>query len=235
MPGGVEITWYGHGTWAHRDPNGTVVLVDPWLSGPTVPEALRDPARVDVVAVTHGHFDHIADVEAVHAKHGCPVIAKYELAMHFGGKGVAAVGMNTGGSFEQNGVRFTMTHAIHSGSITTPEAIIGYGGEPAGYVITFSNGYRVYQAGDTCVFSDMALIGEIYRPDIAILPIGDLYTMGPLEAAHAVRLLGVKEVFGGHWGTFPPLTGTPQGLRVELATLGVAGVTVHGLEPGGSV
>jgi L-ascorbate metabolism protein UlaG (beta-lactamase superfamily) len=112
--------------------------------------------------------------------------------------------------------------------------MVGYGGEPAGYVITFPGGAKVYQAGDTAVFSDMALIGEIYKPDVAILPIGDLFTMGPLEAAHAVRLLGVQHVIGGHWGTFDALTGTPQALGDELATLGLGGVTVHPLEPGGT-
>jgi L-ascorbate metabolism protein UlaG (beta-lactamase superfamily) len=234
MASGVDITWYGHGTWGHTTADGTHVLVDPWLTAPTVPEALRHPARVDLVLLTHGHGDHIADVEAVHAKHGCPVLAKYELAMHFGAKGVDVAGFNTGGSLEQLGIRFTMTHAIHSGSIVEDDAIVGYGGEPAGFVISFADGFRVYQAGDTCVFSDMALIGEIYRPDVAILPIGDLYTMGPFEAAHAVRLLGVKHVIGGHWGTFPALTGTPELLRDEIAKLGLEGVTVHPLRPGDS-
>ena len=178
MANSVEITWYGHGTSGHTLPDGTHVLVDPWLSGPTIPDALRDPARVDLVLLTHGHADHIADVQAVHAKHGCPVVTKFELAVHFGGKGVNVVGFNTGGSIEQLGVRFTMTHAIHSGGIQEGDAMVGYGGEPAGYVITFPGGAKVYQAGDTCVFSDMALIGEIYRPDVAILPIGDLFTIG---------------------------------------------------------
>ncbi len=233
--GGVEITWCGHGTWLHRDPSGAMVLIDPWLSGPTVPPALRHPAKVDVVALTHGHVDHIAEVEEVHAAHGCPVLAKYELAMYFGGKGVNVVGFNTGGSVEAAGVRFTMTQAIHSGSISSGDAVLGYGGEPAGFVITFSNGFRIYQAGDTCVFGDMALIGEIYKPDVAILPIGDLYTMGPLEAAHAARLVGAKHVLGGHWGTFPPLTGTPEAVQAELGKLGVTDITVHPLRPGDSI
>jgi L-ascorbate metabolism protein UlaG (beta-lactamase superfamily) len=231
MPGGVTITWFGHGTWGHQDPNGTRILVDPWLSGPTVPDALRQPEHVDVILVTHGHFDHIADVESQHAAHGAPVVAKYELAAYFGAKGVNVVGFNTGGTAQVSGVQFTMTHAIHSGSIVHGDEIVGYGGEPAGYVITFSNGYRVYQAGDTAVFADMALIGEMYKPDLAILPIGDFYTMGPFQAAYAVRLLAVKHVIGGHWGTFPALSGTPEALRDELGKLGVD-ATVHPLRPG---
>jgi L-ascorbate metabolism protein UlaG (beta-lactamase superfamily) len=155
--------------------------------------------------------------------------------MYFGGKGVNVVGFNTGGSVEAAGVRFTMTQAIHSGSISSDEGVLGYGGEPAGFVITFSNGFRIYQAGDTCVFGDMALIGVIYRPDVAILPIGDLYTMGPLEAAHAARLVGARHVLGGHWGTFPPLTGTPQAVQAELGKLGVTDITVHPLRPGDSI
>jgi L-ascorbate metabolism protein UlaG (beta-lactamase superfamily) len=232
MASSVEITWYGHGTWGHTLPDGTHVLVDPWLSAPTIPAALRDPARVDLVLLTHGHADHIADVEAVHTKHGCPVVAKFELAVHFGGKGLNVVGFNNGGTIEQLGLRFTMTNAVHSGGIQEGDAMVGYGGEPAGYVITFPGGAKVYQAGDTAVFSDMALIGEIYRPDVAILPIGDLYTMGPLEAAHAVRLLGVRHVIGGHWGTFDALTGTPEALGDELRKLGLDSVTVHPLRPG---
>jgi L-ascorbate metabolism protein UlaG (beta-lactamase superfamily) len=233
--GGVEITWCGHGTWLHRDPTGTRVLVDPWLSAPTTPASLHDPGQVDVIALTHGHVDHIADVEAVATKSGCPVLAKYELAVYFGGKGLNVVGFNTGGTVEAAGVRFTMTQAIHSGGITTGDAVVGYGGEPAGLVITFSNGFRIYQAGDTCVFGDMALIGEIYKPDVAILPIGDLFTMGPLDAAHAARLIGAPHVIGGHWGTFPGLTGTPEALQEELSKLGASGLTVHRLQPGDSI
>jgi L-ascorbate metabolism protein UlaG (beta-lactamase superfamily) len=229
---GVAITWYGHGTWQHRDPSGAVIIVDPWLGGPTVPDALKSPAQVDAILVTHGHFDHIADVESLAKAHGCPVIAKVELAGLFASRGLETIGFNTGGTAEHAGVRFTMTQAHHSSSVDGPDGTTLYVGEPAGFVITFSNGYRVYQSGDTAVFGDMALIGAIYHPDLAILSIGDFYTMGPLEAAHAVRLLGVKDVIGGHWGTFPPLTGRPAALADEIRTLGLDGVTVHPLQPG---
>ncbi len=229
---GVEVTWYGHGTWGHRDPNGTTIIVDPWLGGPTVPEALKTPTRIDAILVTHGHFDHVADVESLARTHGCPVIAKVELAGHFERQGAATIGFNTGGTVEHGGIRYTMTQAVHSSSIDGPDGATSYVGEPAGFVITFSNGFRIYQSGDTAVFGDMALIGSIYQPDLAILSIGDFYTMGPLEAAHAVRLLGVKDVVGGHWGTFPPLVGRPAALVEEIARLGLDGVTVHPMAPG---
>ncbi len=128
-----------------------------------------------------------------------------------------------------------MTQAFHSSSITTASGETIYGGSPVGFVIELESGDRIYIAGDTGVFGDMALIREIYKPVLAILPIGDLYTMGPLQAAHAVKLLGVRNVLGSHWGTFDALTGTPAALRDELSKLGLGSVTVHELAPGESL
>ena len=237
MSAEATITWYGHGSWGYVSPGGMRLLVDPWLEGnPKCPDALKHP-EADLILLTHSHGDHIADAPAVAKRTGAQVIGKYEtivwLATHQGLENV--LGFNVGGTVEAQGIRFTMTTAVHSGGLVWDDAIVGYGGEPAGYVIHFEDGTRVYQSGDTTVFSDMALIGELYRPDLAVLSIGDFYTMGPLGAAHAVRLLGVQRVLGGHWGTFPALTGTPAGLREELGKLGLGGVTVHDLEPGGSM
>jgi L-ascorbate metabolism protein UlaG (beta-lactamase superfamily) len=146
-----------------------------------------------------------------------------------------ATGFGKGGTVEKGGIRFTMTEASHSGAIQLGGNLVGYC-EPAGYVITFANGTRVYAAGDTSIFSDMALIRELYAPSIAILPIGGHYTMDPFQAAHACRLLGVSHVLPGHYGTFPLLAGTPAQLRSELASLGLAEqVQVHQLEPGGTL
>ena len=235
MPSDTTITWYGHGTWGYVTPGGVRLLVDPWLDGnPSCPDDLKQP-EADLILLTHGHGDHIGDVQALAARTGAQVIGKYELIMWLAGQGVENVlGFNVGGRAESRGIGFTMTNAVHSGSIVGADGqIAGYGGEPAGYVIHLENGESVYQAGDTAIFSDMALIGELYRPGLAILPIGDFYTMGPFQAAHAVRLLGVREVLGGHWGTFPALTGTPQALRDELGRLGLGDVAVHDLAPGG--
>ena len=208
----VKVTWYGHGTWGWTSPGGVRILVDPFLTdNPSTPDTLKRP-DTDLILVTHGHGDHVGDVAAVAARTGAPVLAPVEVGDWLESQGVdGVVTFNQGGTVEQRGVRFTMTKAEHTGGL--PGGAGGpalYGGEPKGYVITFENGFRVYQSGDTDVFSDMA-----------VLSIGDHFTMGPYAAAHAVRLLGVRQVLGGHWGTFPPLVGTPAALRDELATLGV--------------
>jgi L-ascorbate metabolism protein UlaG (beta-lactamase superfamily) len=236
MPNGVAITWLGHGSWALDGPGGERVLVDPWTAGPTFPAALKDGLKADVIALTHGHGDHAGTVLAVAKQTGAAIVAPVELVGAIGGAGVENVtGFNKGGTIEAGGVRFTMTEASHTGAIELDTGPAGYC-EPAGFVIRFANGTSVYAAGDTGVFSDMALIGELYRPDVAILPIGDHYTMGPFEAAHACRLLGVPQVAPGHWGTFPLLTGTPAALRDKLGKLGLGDrVTVLDIEPGQTV
>jgi L-ascorbate metabolism protein UlaG (beta-lactamase superfamily) len=236
MPEGIAITWLGHGSWALEGPGGVRVLVDPWTAGPTFPAALKDGLEADVIALTHGHGDHAGTAIAVAKQTGAPIVAPVEIAGALGGAGVENVtGFNKGGTVEVAGVRFTMTEALHTGSIEIDTGAAGYC-EPAGFVITFANGTRVYAAGDTGIFSDMQLIGELYRPDAAILPIGDHYTMGPFQAAHACRLLGVTQVFPGHWGTFPLLTGRPAALREELGKLGLGDrVSVVDIEPGQTV
>jgi L-ascorbate metabolism protein UlaG (beta-lactamase superfamily) len=236
MPNGIAITWYGHASFGLEGPGGVRVLIDPWLSGPTFPADQKDGLSGDVIALTHGHIDHAGDVVELAKRLGVPVLAPVELAGALGEAGVEnVVGFNKGGTVSSNGVSFTMTSAIHTGSIDLGKGPAGYA-EPAGYVITFSNGARVYAAGDTAVSADMTLVGELYSPDVAILPIGDHYTMGPFQAAHACRLLGIPEIVPGHWGTFPLLTGTPAALRDELAKLGLGDtVKVHDLEPGGTI
>ena len=232
MPENTTITWLGHATWHIKTPGGVDVLVDPWLStNPKCPESAYE-ASADVVLVTHGHGDHIADAADVAKRGNATTIAQYEIAGWLGEQGAPnTIGMNTGGTVETNGLKITMVQAFHSSSL--PDGT--WCGDPVGYVIELESGQRIYIAGDTGVFGDMALIGELYAPVIAILPIGDLFTMGPFQAAHATRLLGVKHVLGSHWGTFDALTGTPARLKEELAKLGLSDVTVHELEPGQSL
>ena len=129
------------------------------------------------------------------------------------------------------GIKITMTHAIHTSGVEDNR----YVGDASGFVLEFENGRRLYHAGDTCAFSDMQLIHELYKPDVALLPIGDFYTMGPKEAAVAVRMLGVNHVIPMHYGTFPILTGTPAALREALQALGLGRVEVIEMKPGQTI
>jgi L-ascorbate metabolism protein UlaG (beta-lactamase superfamily) len=232
---GVKLTWIGHASFILDTPGGKRALIDPWMTGnPVCPESLHDPGDVDLILLSHGHSDHTGDVlRLARDKSPAAVICMIELGDYLGSKGVEnIIGGNKGGTLSAEGISVTLTHAFHSSSYGEEDGTIVYTGEPAGLIITLENGYRIYFAGDTTVFGDMALIGELYKPDLAMLPIGDFFTMGPMEAAKAVELLGVKHVLGMHYGTFPILTGTPQGLRDELAKRGLTEVVVEELQPG---
>jgi L-ascorbate metabolism protein UlaG (beta-lactamase superfamily) len=217
----VNITWLGHSTFEVRLPGGEVILIDPWLDNPKYPKG-RNLDRVDLLLITHGHFDHIAHAVETAKNYKPQVVAIYEVATWLGSKGVENVtGMNKGGSVELAGCRISMTHAQHSSMIQDGDQMI-YGGEPAGFVVKIPDGRAFYHAGDTNLFSDMTLIRRLWKPDLAMLPIGDLFTMDPRQAAIACEFLGVRKVMPMHYGTFPPLTGTPEALRSHIAELGLA-------------
>ena len=218
---GAELTWLGHASFRIDTPGGKRIYVDPFLHGnPKCPESELEPERCDLILITHGHGDHVGDTVAIHQRFGCPVIAPVELREWLTTQGVADDGgsnsPNKGGTVAVDGVKATLTDANHSSSTNDGT----YAGEPCGIVIELEDGYKLYFAGDTNVFGDMSLIGRLYAPDVAILPIGDHFTMGPREAAVALELLGVIRVVPCHYGTFPLLTGTPETLR-ELAPPGV--------------
>ena len=229
--GDLELTFCGHATFAVKTPTGKRLIIDPWFDqNPACPQGLKNPTKVDTLVITHPHFDHIADAVTLAKKHDAMCVAIFETVLWLGKKGVQKLsGMNKGGTVELDGIRYTMTDAKHSCGIQDGEQVV-YGGEAAGYVITFENGVKIYHAGDTCVFGDMKIIGELFRPDVALLPIGDLYTMDPVQGAYAIRLLGTKVVVPMHYGTFPALTGTPEKLR--QLTKDIAGLTIVDLKPG---
>jgi L-ascorbate metabolism protein UlaG (beta-lactamase superfamily) len=226
----LAITWLGHSTFLLRTPGRKRLLLDPWLTtNPSCPEHLKRPPQVDLILVSHGHSDHIGDLVTCARVSRAPVVAIYELCDWLGRKGIQYTApMNKGGSQEIAGLVLTMTDARHSSGFVDGGQIV-YMGEPCGFVIRLEDQRTIYFAGDTDLFGDMRLIGEIYRPDIAFLPIGDRFTMGPAGAARACAMLGVKQVVPMHWGTFPLLTGTPAGLKALVAP---SGVEVLELNPG---
>jgi L-ascorbate metabolism protein UlaG (beta-lactamase superfamily) len=229
---GTRITWLGHATVLVQTARGTNILIDPFIAqNPKYPKDFALPAKIHYILLTHGHGDHISDAVPVAARHGSTVVAIYELASYVGAKGVAnTIGMNLGGTVQLEDVAATMVEAKHSAG-AQDEKGTHYVGVATGFVLTIADGPVVYHAGDTTVFGDMQLIAELYQPQLAVLPIGGHFTMGPKEAAMAVRLLGVKTVLPMHFGTFPPLTGTPD----DLAALAGSGVTVVRWAPGETV
>jgi len=228
---GSRITWLGHATILLSTPKGTNILIDPFIAmNPKYPRDFVLPSKIDYILLTHGHMDHMADTVPVATKHGSTVVAIYELADYVAGKGVKnTIGMNLGGTVQLDDVAATMVEAKHSAG-AQDEAGTHYVGVAAGYVLNIAGGPVLYHAGDTAVFGDMQLIRELYRPEIVMLPIGGHFTMGPREAALAVRYLAPKTVLPLHFGTFPPLTGTPD----QLAALVDPGVEVARWSPGES-
>jgi L-ascorbate metabolism protein UlaG (beta-lactamase superfamily) len=218
----VQITWLGHSTFELKLESGEVILFDPWLDNPRFPKG-HQISKVDSILVSHGHFDHIADAAALAKRHHATVVSIYEICTYLQSKGVEKVApMNKGGSQQVGSVNVIMTHALHSSGIQDETGQIVYAGDPAGFVVEFPDKRTAYFAGDTAVFSDMALIAELYQPELCFLPIGDLYTMCPKQAALAVKLLKPKTVIPMHYGTFPPLTGRPEQLAERIAGQGIA-------------
>lgn len=224
----LAITWLGHSSFRVRTPGGKELLFDPWYtSNPAFPEASR-PKAADLILVSHGHSDHLTDAAAMAKATGATVVGIWEICTYLGSKGVKNIEpMNKGGTITVQGLRITMTDARHSGSFDDNGVV--YLGGAAGFVVKLENRQTIYYAGDTSLFGDMKIIAELYQPDIAFLPIGDRFTMGPDTAAIAAKWLGVKQVVPMHCGTFPLLTGTPEQLEQHLAG---SGIEVLMLKPG---
>ncbi len=234
--GGTRITYLGHSTFRFVTAGGEQIIIDPWLTdNPQTPEDLKQVEELDTILVTHGHFDHFDDAIPLAQQTGATVVANFEISTYLMGKGIENVfPMQKGGTARVGGIQVTVVDALHASSIAEEDGTIVYAGEPCGYVLEFENGFKLYHAGDTGIFGDMRLIGELYQPDLALLPIGNQVTMSPFEAAHAARLLGVRHVVPMHYGTSPfpvPLIGTPEELQEHLSTI-APDTVVHVMEPG---
>jgi L-ascorbate metabolism protein UlaG (beta-lactamase superfamily) len=226
----IALTWLGHATTLYRSPADARLLLDPWLqTNPSCPPEWHRPSPVTAILISHGHSDHISDAAAVAKATGAEVVSNFEICTWLGKKGARATKpMNKGGTVQVADVQITMVDARHSSSFEE-EGVMQYLGEAGGFILRAPGAPTVYFAGDTSLFGDMRLIADLYAPEIACLPIGDVFTMGPDQAARAVELLGVKQVLPIHHGTFPLLTGTPAALE---ALVKPKGVQVLALKPG---
>ncbi|HEY7211612.1 MAG TPA: metal-dependent hydrolase [Bryobacteraceae bacterium] len=227
----IQINWLGHATFELTFDSGEVLVLDPWIEGnPAYPKGHKI-SRVDAIALSHAHMDHTNDVLPLAKKFNPKIVAIFETASWLEKKGAKnTVGINKGGTVDLGFVKLTMTHAIHSCALKDGDDLI-YGGEAAGYVLRFKDGRAAYFAGDTALFSDMKLIAEMYQPELALLPIGDYFTMGPDQAALAARFVGAKKVIPMHYGTFPVLTGKPEDLARRLEKDGIQVWTLKQGEP----
>ena len=226
----LAFTWLGHSTFLFRSPGGKRLLVEPWVaSNPACPESARNVGDLDAILITHGHGDHAADAVAIARATGAHVIANYEMCLWLEARGIQNTApMGHGGTLTVGGIAITMVNAVHSNSTLEGDRVVSLG-HAAGYVIRFEDGLTIYFAGDTDLFGDMRVIGEMYHPSIAFLPIGDRFTMGPVAAARAAEWLGVRQVVPMHYGTFPFLTGTPEQFRPLVEP---KGIQVLELRPG---
>ncbi len=232
-PSKTTATWWGHAAFIVETPGGARIAIDPWLKNPNAPKDAQMPTALDAILITHGHFDHVGEAQELSKQTGAPIYGAFELVGLLGGE--KDVGANVGGTFKVKDVTIHMVEAVHSSGVgQDPKQGLKPGGPAMGYVLKVDNGPTLYHAGDTDVFASMDLIASRFKPTVAMLPIGGHFTMGPEGAALAARMLKVKTVVPMHYGTFPPLKGTPQELEATLKKEKAA-ARVRTLKPGESV
>lgn len=233
--GNTELTWYGHAAFKITTPSGKVLLIDPWLTNPANKSGQEDLAKldkVDLILISHGHFDHVGDSVEIAKKTGARLVATYDLGQalaQYGGYPKEQMGMDTMGNFGgeltllDGEVKIAFIPAIHSSTVSEPEGSknIHDGGNPGGFLISIKNGPSIYHTGDTDVFADMALVKQFHKVDVMLAAIGGHFTMGPERAAQAVKLVQPRMVIPMHYGTFTIINGTPQALEKSLGSLHV--------------
>ncbi len=226
---GNEVKWLGHSTCLITTEKGTKILIDPWITGNPVCPIKKEDIRPDIILVTHDHFDHIGtDIPYFAKDSNVTVIAHYDVVPKLIAAGVDAkniitggMGMNIGGQVEVKGIKVTMTEAAHSANA-------------AGYIVTLEDGTTIYHAGDTGLFGGMELLGKLYHIDLALLPIGNIFTMDPFQAAYSLTLLKPKQVIPIHYGTVNGLVKDPSEF-VKLSKEKAPFVEVTVLNPGGKI
>lgn len=229
MPSKATFKFLSHAFFSVTSPAGKVVITDPWIkNNPLCPIKLEDITKADIVLVSHDHFDHVADAVNIAKKTGAVVVAQPETTDRLKSQEglpeantVFGMGMNVGGSVKLSGITVTMTQAFHSSATASP----------AGYVVKLDGGATFYHAGDTGIFDSMRLIGELYKPDVALIPIGSVFVMDPVQAVAALKLLNPKVAIPMHYKTFPILEQSADAF-VALAKKEVPKVKVVVLEPG---
>jgi len=226
----MEIRWLGHSAFQINYEN-LKVLVDPFISNNPVCQLKVEEVDADIICVTHGHADHFGDTMEIANRTGAVIVSNHEHSVYLAKQGFETMGMNIGGTVKIHNTKITMLNSIHSSDMDFIDEI-GAGGSSCAYILQMENGRKIYHSGDTGLFGDMKMvIGDIYKPDIALLPIGDRYTMGPFEASIAAEWINPEVLIPMHYNTFPVIEQDGEEFK-DMVELKNKDMKVVVLEPG---